>query len=76
MFPTKEAALKFGVFALQSQAKVSFSPYEENEAFPWQIYVHPWMVPTHPNITEFEQFLGARAESLGGRNDGWGFESD
>jgi hypothetical protein len=26
VFPTKEAALKFGIFALQTEAKVSFSP--------------------------------------------------
>lgn len=75
VFPTKEAALKFGIFALQTEAKVSFSPYEENDEFPWQIYVHPVMEPTHSNISEFEEFLGAKAVQLGGKNDGWGFES-
>jgi len=75
IFPTQEAALKFGVFALQTEAKVSFSSYEENEEFPWQIYVHPVMEPTHTNISEFEAFLGNKAEQLGGKSDGWGFES-
>ena len=75
VFPTREAALKFAVFALQTEAKVSFSSYEENEEFPWQVYVHPVMEPTHVDITAFESFLGTRAEQLGGKNDGWGFES-
>lgn len=75
IFPSREAALKFAVFALQTEAKVSFSPYEENEEFPWQVYVHPVMEPTHADISEFEAFLGARAEQLGGKNDGWGFAS-
>ena len=75
VFPTKEAALRFGVFALQTEAKVSFSPYEENESFPWEISVHPIMDPTHSNISEFESFLSERAVQLGGKTDGWGFES-
>jgi Protein of unknown function (DUF1260). len=74
VFPTREAALEFGVFALQTEAKVSFSAYEDEE-FPWQIYVHAVMEPTHSDISEFEAFLGARAEQLGGRSDGWGFGS-
>lgn len=75
VFRTKESALKFGILALQNEVKVSFSSYEENEEFPWQIYVHPVMEPSHENITEFETSLGEQALAYDGRNDGWGFGS-
>jgi hypothetical protein len=74
IFPTKENALRFAVMALQNDEKVSFSSYEGNKDFPWQVQLHPVMEPTHQNISEFEAMLEGPAASLGGKNDGWGFE--
>jgi hypothetical protein len=72
IFPTDVAALKFAVYLLKNDQKVSFSEYEEHDELPWQVEVHPVMLPTHENITEFEKSLMDVAQELGGRNDGWG----
>jgi len=39
---------------------------------PWDVTVSNFMVPTYQAITDFENGLGASAEPLGGRSDGWG----
>jgi len=75
IFPTEDAALKFALRLLKSGQKVSFSEYEGNEALPWQVLAHPFMEPTHENISGYEGLLAEEAESLGGRNDGWGCEA-
>jgi hypothetical protein len=72
IFPTDVAALKFAVYLLKNDQKVSFSQYEEHGELPWQVEVHPVMLPTHENITRFERLLMDAAKELGGRNDGWG----
>jgi hypothetical protein len=33
------------------------------------------MLPTHENITGFEDLLCSESAAFGGRNDGWGCES-
>jgi hypothetical protein len=75
IFPTEEAALKFAVHLLRNDQKVSFSPYEEHDELPWQVQAHPFMLPTHENITGFEDLLRSESAPFGGRNDGWGCES-
>ena len=72
IFPSEEAALKFGAVALRNHVKVHVSSYEENEQFPWQVCIYPVMEPTHNNISDFESMIGTRASELGGINDGWG----
>jgi hypothetical protein len=37
-----------------------------------QVYLHRVLRPTHAAITAVETDLARAAESLGGRNDGWG----
>lgn len=75
VFTEEESALQFAFGVLRNYFKVQVSPYEESEVFPWQVYVHVVMQPAHAEITAFEQMLGEQAQLLGGRNDGWGFES-
>lgn len=75
IFPTEDAALSFAVHLLKNDLKVSFSPYEEHDELPWQVLVHPFMEPAHENISGFEGLLAEAASELGGRNDGWGCES-
>ena len=72
IFPTKDAAFKFAFSLLENEQKVSFSPYEENTTFPWQIQIHPVMVPSHKNISHYEHLLGKDAARFDGINDGWG----
>jgi hypothetical protein len=72
IFPTEDAAIKFAVYLLRKEQKVSFSPYEEHNELPWQVQAHPVMIPTHENISGYENQLGEDAAVFGGRNDGWG----
>jgi Regulator of ribonuclease activity B len=72
IFPTEDAAIKFAVFLLKNDQKVSFSSYDGNKNFPWQVQAHPMMLPTHGNVSGYEQQLDQDAAKFGGRNDGWG----
>jgi hypothetical protein len=72
VFPTEESAMNFAVVLLRNGQKVSFSPYEGKEGFPWQVHAHPVMAPTHENVSGYEQQLAIDAAAFGGANDGWG----
>ncbi|WP_313344456.1 ribonuclease E inhibitor RraB [Stenotrophomonas sp.] len=72
IFPDEDAALRFSVHLLRNEQKVSFSAYEGNDDFPWQVLAHPLMVPTHGNISGFEALLESEAARFEGRIDGWG----
>jgi hypothetical protein len=72
IFPSEENALQFAIQLLKNEMKVSFSEYEENKEFPYQVTVHVMIVPSHKAITALEDQLGEIAEMLGGQNDGWG----
>ncbi|HBS63901.1 MULTISPECIES: ribonuclease E inhibitor RraB [Stenotrophomonas] len=72
IFPTEDVAIAFAVHLLRNEQKVSFSAYEENEDFPWQVVVHPLMIPTYQNIAGFEGLLVSEAVSYSGKVDGWG----
>ncbi len=72
VFPTEEEALAFAVRLLRNHQKVSFSAYEGNADFPWQVHAHPFLQPTHENISRYEALLAADAAEFHGRNDGWG----
>ena len=75
IFPTEDAALRFALVLLKSGQKVSFSEYDEHDELPWQVLAHPLMEPTYENISGYEGLLANEAAPLGGRNDGWGCES-
>jgi hypothetical protein len=72
VFPTEDAALKFGEILLFNRQKVSLSDYEENGDYPYDITVHVHMKPTHKEITDFEALLEKYATKYDGYNDGWG----
>lgn len=72
IFPTEDVAIAFAVHLLKNDQKVSFSAYEGNEEFPWQVSVHPLMLPTHRNVSGFEGLLSTEAVPFSGRVDGWG----
>lgn len=72
VFPDEEAALKFAIYLLRNDQKVSLTRFEENTEMQWQVFAHPRMVPSHDNISKYEALMGDTAARLGGRNDGWG----
>lgn len=73
IFNDEESAAQFAEVILRSGVKVQLVTDEEDEEFPFQVYLHPFMVPSYESITGFEAGIGELAESLGGQNDGWGF---
>lgn len=72
IFPNEDSAIRFAVHLLRNDQKVSFSAYEGNDEFPWQVTAHPLMLPAHENISGFEALLASESERFGGRIDGWG----
>ena len=70
IFPERRQALAFADIVDDREFEVSISYYEERDM--WQTIVKRHMVPTHADITEFELLLASKAESLGGKADGWG----
>jgi hypothetical protein len=51
-------------------ASVKFS--ETVPELPWDVLVVKHMTPSHREIGDFETTLQEFADTLGGRNDGWG----
>lgn len=70
IFPERRQALAFAQVVDDKDKEVSISYYEAREM--WQVSVHHYMVPTHTSITVMEAQLTVKAESAGGKADGWG----
>jgi hypothetical protein len=71
LFSSEQAALKFGQVLLENNQKLSFSPYEENPDFPWEITAYPYVAASHENISSYQNLLVSSAEPLGGQYDGF-----
>jgi len=71
VFSTEEAALKFGKLLLENNQKLSFSPYEENADFPWEITAYPFVAASYENISSYQNLLISSAEPFGGQYDGF-----
>jgi hypothetical protein len=72
VFATEESAQEFAERFLRHGYKVSVRNSNCVQDLPWDAVVKKHMVPSHSGITQFEEELQEIAESLGGRNDGWG----
>lgn len=71
LFPSQELALKFGLLLLENNQKLSFTPYEENPDFPWEITAYPHMPANYENITSYQDLLESSAAPLKGQFDGF-----
>ncbi|NQZ24424.1 MAG: ribonuclease E inhibitor RraB [Colwellia sp.] len=71
LFSSEEAALKFGKLLLENNQKVSFSPYEDNADFPWEITAYPFVAASYENISSYQNLLESSAEPLAGQYDGF-----
>jgi hypothetical protein len=69
-FPERRQALAFAELVDEREHEVCISYYEERAM--WQAIVHRYMIPTHRDVAALESVLAARAESVGGKADGWG----
>jgi hypothetical protein len=71
LFPSQELALKFGQLLLENNQKLSFTPYEENQALPWEITAYPHMPVSYENIVSYQELLVSSAAPLKGQFDGF-----
>jgi hypothetical protein len=71
-FPDEDAAERFAMHFREQGYKVSVEFAETVKELPWDVVVVKHMQPSHQEIGDFENALQRVAETLGGRNDGWG----
>lgn len=71
IFAEQEQALKFGHLLLENGQKLSFSPYQGNEALPWEITAYPLMTLNYENIVNYQALLMTSSEPYFGVFDGW-----
>ena len=70
VFPERSQALAFAGLANEKEIEVSVSYYSARDS--WQAVVRCRMIPTHQAIGGMESSLTVRAQSVGGKADGWG----
>jgi hypothetical protein len=71
LFSTDVLALKFGQLLLENNQKLSFTPYQEDSEYPWEITAYPEIAPNYENISAYQNLLEASAKPFNGKYDGW-----
>src|SRR6266516_4985330 len=69
IFPERQQALAFADIVDDQDKEVCISYYEDREM--WEVIVKQYMVPDHSGITAMEGALEVKADSVGGKADGW-----
>ncbi|MCW8832998.1 MAG: ribonuclease E inhibitor RraB [Colwellia sp.] len=71
LFPTQALALQFGQLLLENNQKLSFTPFQENEEYPWEITAYPEMPLSYENIAAYQELLETSSSPLQGKFDGF-----
>ena len=71
LFPTQTLALQFGQLLLENNQKLSFTPFQDNEEYPWEITAYPEMPLSYENIIAYQELLETSSEPLKGKFDGF-----
>jgi len=71
LFPTQALALKFGQLLLENNQKLSFTPFQDNDEYPWEITAYPEMPLSYENISAYLELLKTSSEPLKGKFDGF-----
>ncbi|HCH69823.1 MAG TPA: ribonuclease E inhibitor RraB [Colwellia sp.] len=71
LFPSKKLALQFGQLLLENNQKLSFTPFPDNEALPWEITAYPEMALNYENISAYQKLLETSSVPLQGKFDGF-----
>jgi hypothetical protein len=71
LFPSKALALQFGQLLLENNQKLSFTPFPDNEALPWEITAYPEMSLSYENICAYQELLETSSAPLQGQFDGF-----
>jgi len=75
VFPNENTAKRFADRICELGYAASAELTGTVEDFPWDVIVVKHMVPSHEEIGAFEDWLQRMADTMGGRNDGWGYLS-
>lgn len=71
LFPSQTLALRFGQLLLENNQKLSFTPFQDNEEYPWEITAYPEMSLSYENISAYQELLETSGEPLKGIFDGF-----
>jgi len=71
LFTTQALALQFGQLLLENNQKLSFTPFQDNDEYPWEITAYPAMPLSYENITAYQELLESSSEPLQGKFDGF-----
>jgi len=71
LFQSQALALQFGQLLLENNQKISFTPFEGNEEYPWEITAYPEMPLNHQHISAYQELLETSCEPLKGTFDGF-----
>lgn len=73
IFTSQEQALKFGHLLLENSQKLSFSPFDENEQYPWEVTAYPFISASYENIIAYRHLLTESSAPFEGVFDGFYF---
>lgn len=71
LFPSQALALQFGQLLLENSQKLSCTPFQENEALPWEITAYPEMSLNYESISAYQELLVINSEQFQGEFDGF-----
>ena len=71
LFPSQTLALQFGQLLLENNQKLSFTPFHDNEALPWEITAYPEMSLNYENISAYQELLETSSAASRGQFDGF-----
>jgi len=71
LFPSQALALQFGQLLLENNQKLSFTPFQDNDALPWEITAYPEMPLSYDSISAYQELLETSSEQFQGKFDGF-----
>ena len=71
LFPSQALALQFGKLLLENNQKLSCTPFEDNDAYPWEITAYPQMPLNCENMSAYQALIETSCEPLQGKFDGF-----
>jgi len=71
LFPSQALALQFGQLLLENNQKLSFTPFPDNTAMPWEITAYPEMSLSYENISAYQELLETSSAASQGQFDGF-----
>jgi len=71
LFSSQALALKFGQLLLENNQKLSFSSFQENEGYPWEITAYPEMPLDYDSIAGYQALLESSSAPMQGKFDGF-----